>query len=182
MIKEIAASLGYRIAKRYSSQIYLAYLDHCPAILRVEENDELGNLSLRKEMEVIRRARGIVGIPAFFAFHQREGLLMLAREYIPGKSFYELRKQRGRRKLLDLQGRQQGRMLEQILHQAHDRGIANYDISDTNIIVAKDGRPYLVDWDVAVLERKVSPEYFHKACQEDFAILDDLCKEMGLKR
>lgn len=180
MIQKIISSLGYKIRKEYSSSIFLAYKKNTPVIIRAEEDDEQGNTSLRKEKHVLQLTQGIVGIPAFRWLYETPKAIVLAREYIPGKLLAQLSKEKGRKKVLDLQNRQQRSMLEQTLHQAHQQGITNTDLSEEDVLIAEDGRPYLFDWDCAILKKDVSAHEFRKACRTDFEDLDRVCKAVGL--
>jgi predicted Ser/Thr protein kinase len=104
----------------------------------------------RREYRLYRWLEGIEGIPRVL---EGRGRNWLVHEFVEGKTLREL----------DLESRHrppgQGRLvgerffaeLEAILRAVHARGVAYMDLSKTeNIIAGRDGRPYLIDFQIGI--------------------------------
>lgn len=99
----------------------------------------LGRWLGRRESHYLGRLEGVEGIPQLL---DRRGDSTLLREFIPGVNLREF----GRQKVdEDFFPR-----LKAILADVHARGIAHNDLSKPeNVLVATDGRPILIDFQIA---------------------------------
>lgn len=97
----------------------------------------LGRLSARKESAALAAAAGIEGVPALLGRWGDTGLL---RGYIEGHPL-----SRGERVPDDFHPR-----LARTISAIHDRNMAYVDLEKCeNVIVGDDGRPYLIDFQIA---------------------------------
>ena len=97
----------------------------------------LGRLSAAREAAALTRAAGIEGVPALLGRWCDTGLI---REFIPGHPL-----QKGERVPDDFHAR-----LAATIRAIHDRNMAYVDLEKCeNVIVGNDGRPYLIDFQIA---------------------------------
>lgn len=132
------------------------------AVWRVEENgvrvivkdfsyngfwyrNTAGRFLIWREEKAYRRLRGLKGIPAFF---RSVGGLALIVEEIRGTNIEmpEVIAGLNNRFFDDLKA---------LIHQIHERGLAHCDLKRApNIILGRDGKPYIVDWAAAISARE----------------------------
>ena len=104
----------------------------------------MGRWLCRREMRFYRLLDGIEGIPRFLGTHGESGLV---REFVPGCNLREFRAKAkpGARFFVELR---------EILAKAHARGVAHNDLSKPeNVLVTEDGRPVLIDYQLALAPR-----------------------------
>jgi predicted Ser/Thr protein kinase len=94
--------------------------------------------ALRRETQVHRLLQGVPGIPEMFEILDRDRYLI---EYIEGKPLSTWRE--------TSPGLETIRQLEVIIREMHKRRVAHGDIRNKNILIAPDGRPYLIDFSTA---------------------------------
>ncbi|MFC1891664.1 RIO1 family regulatory kinase/ATPase [Thermodesulfobacteriota bacterium] len=103
----------------------------------------IGRFLVWRECRAYRRLKGLKGIPAFLG--SKEGLAVFM-EVIDGK---------------DLDSLESGlslpenffKNLEDLVDEIHKRGLVHCDLKRApNIILGKDGNPYIVDWSAALSE------------------------------
>lgn len=104
----------------------------------------LGEAALRREHEIYSRIAGVPGIPQCIGLIDHNRLVL---EYLEGGTF--------RKREHDIED--WGRFFEQLLgtiRGIHARGVAHGDLKrKDNLIVGPGGRPYIVDFGVASVER-----------------------------
>lgn len=101
----------------------------------------VGRFLVWRERKAYRRLRGLEGVPALYAVIDGLALVM---EEIDGEPVEGLEKE-GR--LTDRFFRD----LEALVRAFHARGLAHCDLKRApNILLGRDGRPYLVDWSAAL--------------------------------
>lgn len=98
----------------------------------------IGRFLRNRELKILRRLNGLDQIPNFLGTFGRNGLIY---EYIEGKSLDE------RPPLPDNFFSQ----LEKLLDKIHDRNVCYMDMNKRgNILIGKDGRPYLIDFQISL--------------------------------
>jgi hypothetical protein len=96
-----------------------------------------GRLMARHEAAVLCHVEGVPGVPAWRGLHGDTGLL---RDYVPGEPLTR-RSDVGRQFIVDL---------FRMLRELHGLGVAYVDLEKAeNILVGQDGRPHLIDFQVA---------------------------------
>lgn len=101
----------------------------------------VGRFLVWREKKAYRRLRGLKGVPTLYRVI--DGLALVL-ERIPGESLENLEKRRRLPKsFFDA--------LEEVIGDAHARGVAHCDLKRApNLLVGRDGKPYVVDWSAAV--------------------------------
>lgn len=94
-------------------------------------------------------SKGFTGIPCPYKFFTEQDTAYLLREYIPGKSLYEIIENSAplSEKEIRFLGRQLCRMLHQF--QSMNPPLIHRDIKPENLIRGNDGQLYLIDFDSA---------------------------------
>ena len=104
-----------------------------------------GRFLVWREARAYRRLRGLEGTPELFRVIG--GLALVIRE-IPGRTLENLEQER----ILDESFFDD---LESLVEKIHQRGIAHCDLKRAaNTLLGDDGRPYIIDWSAAILERE----------------------------
>ena len=105
----------------------------------------MGRWLCRREMRFYRLLEGIEGIPRLLGTHGESGLV---REFIPGCNLpanSRRKTQADERFFVEL---------NEILAEVHARGVSHNDLSKPeNILVTEDGRPVLIDYQIAARAR-----------------------------
>jgi RIO-like serine/threonine protein kinase len=105
----------------------------------------VGRFLVWREKKAYQRLAGISGVPVLY---RTINGLALAMEEIPGKSLNEAHKTTG-----IPQGFYQD--LYELLKAIHEAGLAHCDLKRApNIILATDGRPYIIDWSAAISRKE----------------------------
>jgi tRNA A-37 threonylcarbamoyl transferase component Bud32 len=133
-----------------------------PALYRIEEGDAravvkdysvnrwvfrnlIGRFLIWREKKAYRRLKGVKGVPALYG---AVGGLALVLEEIQGRSLEGLEK-KGRLSPEFFEA------LRDLVERVHRRGVCHCDLKRAaNVLVGDDGRPYLIDWSAAILERE----------------------------
>lgn len=101
----------------------------------------LGRWLCRREARCYETLTGLAGVPRYLGSHGEAGLI---REYVPGCNLREYRAVR----------RPDARFYPELLHildGVHARGMAHNDLNKPeNILVTPDGRPVLIDFQIAL--------------------------------
>jgi hypothetical protein len=101
----------------------------------------LGRWLCRRETAYYERLAAVPGVPRLLGRHGEAGLV---REFVPGCNLREYRRTR----------QPDGRFfpeLADILAQVHARGVSHNDLSKPeNVLVTSDGRPVLIDFQIAL--------------------------------
>ncbi len=96
-----------------------------------------GRLMARHEAAVLRRLQDITGVPRLLGRYGRAGIV---RQHVPGRPLT-----RDAEVPVEF-----FRDLFRLLHRLHRRGVACVDLEKAeNILLGEDGRPYLIDFQVA---------------------------------
>jgi RIO-like serine/threonine protein kinase len=104
-----------------------------------------GRFLVWREAKAYRHLRGMEGTPEFFRVI--DGLALVIEE-IPGRSLENAYRD------LTLPG-SFIKELEGIVNRIHGRGMAHCDLKrEANILLGVDGRPHIIDWGAAILERE----------------------------
>ncbi|MCB9557458.1 MAG: protein kinase [Deltaproteobacteria bacterium] len=85
-------------------------------------------------------------IVAIHAVGEYKGLPYVALEYVEGQT---LRKRIGEGTLGIMQTMRIGLAIAEALHQAHEEGIVHADLKPENVLIARDGRPRILDFGLA---------------------------------
>ncbi len=97
----------------------------------------VGRLMARHEAAMLRRVQDVDGVPGL---RGRYGPTGLVRDYVPGRPLT-------RSSAVD---REFFRRLRRLMDELHGRGLAYVDLEKAeNILVGEDGRPHLIDFQVA---------------------------------
>jgi len=100
-----------------------------------------GRMMAAHEAAMLRRVWDVPGVPRLRGRYGRTGLV---RDYVPGRPLT-------RRSPV---GREFFRRLRGLLQEVHRRGMAYVDLEKAeNVLVGEDGRPYLIDFQVAFAGR-----------------------------
>lgn len=105
----------------------------------------VGRFLIWRESKAYGELREIPGIPEFYGVI--DGLALVVEE-VPGTSLEHFRK---RTKLPNafFDG------LQELLDECHRRGVAHCDLKRApNLLMGRDGRPYIVDWAASVLRKE----------------------------
>ena len=105
----------------------------------------IGRFLVWREEKAYRRLKGLKGTPTLYRVV--DGLVLVL-EHIPGKSLEEAGdKGMAPEDFFD--------ELKKLVEAFHRRGICHCDLKRAaNILVGADGRPYVLDWSAAILERE----------------------------
>lgn len=105
----------------------------------------IGRFLVWREKKAYRRLKGLKGTPDLYRVVKG---LTLVLELIPGTSLEEIRKTEDLpRGFFD--------DLKALVEAFHDRGVCHCDLKRAaNILVGLDGRPVVIDWSAAILERE----------------------------
>ncbi|MBW1669382.1 MAG: hypothetical protein JRI79_00770 [Deltaproteobacteria bacterium] len=131
--------------------IWVAEDDNAKAVVKDYSVNKLlyrnlvGRLLIWREKKAYRRLRGLEGVPNFFGV--ADGLALVI-EKVPGQSFEGLEKElKLPKSFFD--------DLRILVKKIHDRGVAHCDLKRApNILLGDDGKPYIIDWSAAILERE----------------------------
>jgi tRNA A-37 threonylcarbamoyl transferase component Bud32 len=123
----------------------------------------IGRFLVWREEKAYRRLRGVKGVPVLYRVLDGMALVM---ERVPGESLEDLEKKRKLPKsFFDA--------LEAIVADAHARGVAHCDLKRApNLLLGRDGKPYIVDWSAAVCRTELSLFPFNLIYRR--LLLDDL--------
>lgn len=132
---------------------------------------------LLNEQKMLRHAQGIAGVPQLIHAHNRldsrytalanffkgEGLcrdqdIALIKEYISGEKMGE------GQMLIDPKAQL---ALEVTVGDLHERGIADLDLKQANILIRDDGLPYLIDFGNATIFNDTSTPLFKMVARND---------------
>ena len=112
---------------------------------RVLYRNLVGRFLTWREKKAYRRLRGLAGVPALY---QEIGGLALVLEEIQGRSLENLEKE-------TQLPEEFFKKLRDLVIEAHARGLAHCDLKRApNVLLGKDGRPYILDWSSAISERE----------------------------
>lgn len=128
-----------RFEEREGSKVAVKDCSGLPLWLRVLH----ARPGLRREERVYRRLAGLEGIPRLFGIEGRDRLVLEQVEGVP-LSRWEPRQVPA--VALD--------RLDALLEQTHRRGVAIADLHRSNVLVATDGRLWLVDFALARIARR----------------------------
>jgi serine/threonine protein kinase len=107
----------------------------------------IGRFLIWRERRAYRRLKGLEGVPALYGVV--EGLALVLEE-IQGRSIEGLDKEAK----LPVQFFE---ALRDLVERVHRRGLCHCDLKRAaNVMVGKDGKPYIIDWSAALLEREFS--------------------------
>jgi len=107
--------------------------------------DIIGRFLIWRERRAYKTLKGLKGIPACYGVIDG---LALALEEIPSRS---LKKHNKNIKLSDTFFDD----LKNIVDSFHKRGLAHCDLKNgANVLVGRDGRPYIVDWSASISEKE----------------------------
>lgn len=105
----------------------------------------IGRFLVWREKRAYQRLAGLPGIPRFY--RAIDGMALVVEE-IPGRSLEDLEKVR--RLSEDFFDR-----MRSLVERVHQRGLAHCDLKRApNILVGKDGQPYIIDWCAAISEKE----------------------------
>ncbi len=105
----------------------------------------IGRFLIWREKKAYRRLRGVRGVPRLY---RELGGLALAFEEIQGGSLENLEKEAQLPEEFF-------KALRDLVTEVHERGLAHCDLKRApNVLLGNDGRPYIVDWSSAILERE----------------------------
>jgi serine/threonine protein kinase len=110
----------------------------------------IGRFLIWRESKAYRRLRELKGIPRYF--RSIDGIALILEE-IPGKNIEDVEKE----KILPKEFFEK---LKKLVERIHERGLAHCDLKRApNIILGRDGHPYIVDWSASILktESRVFP-------------------------
>jgi serine/threonine protein kinase len=104
-----------------------------------------GRFLVWRESRAYRQVAGLEGVPRIY--RTIKGLAIVLEE-IPGTNLNDVDKE------TDVSGAF-FEACEELVSRVHARGVAHCDLKrEPNILVGADGRPYIVDWAAAILERE----------------------------
>jgi RIO-like serine/threonine protein kinase len=105
----------------------------------------IGRFLIWRETKAYRRLKGLKGVPALYGV---VGGVALVLEEIQGGSLEGLeKKERLPAEFFEA--------LRDLVERVHRRGLCHCDLKRAaNVLVGEDGRPYLIDWSAAILERE----------------------------
>lgn len=105
----------------------------------------IGRFLVWRECKAYRRLQGLDGVPAFYG--TLEGLALIV-EALPGQNVEGLEHEtRLPEKFFQ--------DLRALVEEIHQRGLAHCDLKRApNTLLGPDGKPYIVDWSAAILERE----------------------------
>ncbi len=105
----------------------------------------IGRFLIWREKKAYRRLKGMQGVPALYGV---VGGLALVLEEIRGRSIEGLEKQ----ERLPASFFED---LRDLVEAFHRRGVCHCDLKRAaNVLIGNDGKPYLIDWSAAILERE----------------------------
>lgn len=96
--------------------------------------------AIRKETKVYQLLAGVPGVPELFGSPDKNRIIY---EFIPGVMLNKKKKTPVPQEFFD--------RLEKTLCLIHDRGVAHGDIRFKNILVTEDWKPFLIDFETAVV-------------------------------
>lgn len=122
----------------------------------------IGRFLVWRECKAYRRLQGLEGVPAFYGV--LEGLAVII-EALPGENVEGLEHEtRLPEKFFQ--------DLRALVEKIHQRGLAHCDLKRApNTLVGPDGKPYIVDWSAAILEREC--RFFPLTCIYRLFLRDD---------
>lgn len=150
-----------------------------PALYRIEDGDAqavvkdysvnrwvfrnlVGRFLVWREKKAYRALKGMQGAPALYGVV--EGLALVLEE-IRGKSIEGLEKQ-------ERLPASFFEALRNLVETFHRRGLCHCDLKRAaNVLIGKDGNPYLIDWSAAILEREF--RFFPASMIYERFLLDD---------
>jgi len=105
----------------------------------------IGRFLTWREKKAYRRLRGLAGVPTLY---QEIGGLALVFEEIQGRNLENLEKET---RLPE----EFFKKLRDLVTEVHERGLAHCDLKRApNVLLGKDGGPYILDWSSAISERE----------------------------
>jgi tRNA A-37 threonylcarbamoyl transferase component Bud32 len=104
-----------------------------------------GRFLVWREQKAYRRLQGLSGVPALY--RTLDGLSVIIEE-IPGRNVEKLEKEVRLPEAFFTD-------LKDLVNRVHERGIAHCDLKRApNILLGRDGRPYIVDWGASISHRE----------------------------
>jgi predicted Ser/Thr protein kinase len=134
-------------AKRWSSPLDAAHTfgltdDRFYKIVEAQYGEARRRQDLRAEFDLLRRCRGLAGVPAALELIEVDGRQILVIERVPGQPLSRLDLSWPDFALVQL------RLLRLVLAMVR-RGVRHNDLRPENVMVAPDGRVHVVDFDQA---------------------------------
>lgn len=132
---------------------------------------------MNRENEALQRTIDVPGVAKLVSFQERMyddlRLRILVREYVDGKVLYD---ENGHVERLN---KDQRARLESTVRALHEKGLANLDIKETNVVLSS-RIPHIIDLGTTQLRDCCSDAVFESYIQVDLKELNWLCRRYGI--